>query len=69
MRGGLATTKLKNFQKKIRVGYVYIDTIFNMGYGGTYNAPSPMGYGSGKSPMGERVKVVITQITQQCQYM
>ena len=33
---------------KIRVGYVYIeesfDTIFNMGYG------------SGKSPMGERVK-------------
>ena len=43
---GLAPSKLKIFQQKLRVDYVYIeesfDTIFNMGYG------------SGKSSMGER---------------
>ena len=44
-----------------RVGYVYIeesfDTIFNMGYGGGRTTPEPtMDYGSGKSPMVERVK-------------
>ena len=32
------------------------DTIFIMGYGGAYNAPPPMDYGSGKSAMDERVK-------------
>ena len=41
--------------KKIKVGYVYImesfDTIFNIGYG------APMDYGSGKSPMDERVNL------------
>ena len=44
---GLAPLKLKFLSKEIKGGYVYIeesfDTIFNMGYG------------SGKSPMGERV--------------
>ena len=57
---GLAPSRLKFFQKEIRVGYVYIeesfDTIFNMGYGGAYNAPTPMDYGSGKWAMDERVK-------------
>ena len=49
---GIAPSKLKMF--------VYIeesfDTIFIMGYGGAYNAPPPMDYGSGKSAMDERVK-------------
>ena len=46
---GLAPSKLNFFPKKLTVGYVYIeesfefDTIFNMGYG------------SGNSPMAERV--------------
>ena len=56
---GLATSKLKIYlKKKIRVSCVYIkesfDTIFNMGYGGRTTPPSPMDYGSEKSPMDER---------------
>ena len=35
------------------------DTIFNMGYVGGRTAPLPMGYGSGKSPMDERVKLFL----------
>ena len=50
----LAPSKLKG--KKLMVGYVYIeascDTIFNMGYG------------SGKSPMGERVKYMRAKVEQ-----
>ena len=46
---GVAPSKLKFCSKKLRVGYEYIeesfDTVFNMGYG------------SGKSPMDERVKL------------
>ena len=39
-----STLKTKSFfRKKLRVGYVYkeesFDTIFNMGYGGTYRTP------------------------------
>ena len=48
---GLSTSKLKFFQQKLRVGYVYInesiDTIFNMDFG------------SEKSPMDVGVEVII----------
>ena len=47
-------------QPKLMVGYVYkeksFDIIFNMGYGGGVLTTSlPMDYGSGKSPIDERV--------------
>ena len=52
-------------KKKLRVGYVYIEesfnTIFIMGYGGEgVQRPSPMDYGSGKSPMDEWVNACAT---------
>ena len=47
----IAPSKMKTFSTKIRIGYVHVeesfDAIFNMGYG------------SGKSPMGERVKILV----------
>ena len=64
---GLASSKLKKCQTNLRVGYVYIeesfDTIFNMGYGGGVQRPPPMDYGSGKSPMDERVTACIDETT------
>ena len=53
--------KVKFLEEKkiLRVCYVYIeesfDKIFNMGY----TPPPPMDYWSGKSPMDERVKLVL----------
>ena len=48
---GLAPSKPNFFQKKLKIGYVYInesfDTIFNMDFG------------PGKSPMDELVNVII----------
>ena len=44
------------------------DTIFNMGYVGRTTPPSlpPMDYGSGKSPMDERIKINIIDILILC---
>ena len=58
---GLAPSKLKIFQQKLMVGYVYIeesfDNIFNMGYGGGL-----MPYASGNSPMLLRVNIMLIQL-------
>ena len=59
-----STLKTVFFQYKSWLGYEYIeesfDTIFKMGYGrGVQHPPPSMDYGSGKSPMDERVNNVL----------
>ena len=55
------TLKTEIFSQNLTVGYVYIEESFDtisiwvMGMGRT--APLPMGFGSKKSPMVERVKL------------
>ena len=60
-------TPEKFLQKKLGAGYVYIeesfDTIFGVGYGVRTTLPALMGYGSGKSPMTEKVNFCVKNNT------
>ena len=57
---GLSPSKLKIFQQKLRVGFVCIEESFDtISIWVRKEGGVPQAYGSGKSPMAERVKVLI----------